>query len=268
MSQNPSGMNIYGALPQFHWEQWSPTEDASFAESTNMTAPNVFAQEESRYNYPYDPETYTQWDSPATSTHSYPVPSPATNPTSLDIPVGDTESRRGSPSTGSNKRKRKRNTTKPTASKSTIRAPTKAIEQEAAPEKAKGRRSQTGPAAQSKKQSSPQSDDVLDDYSKKAQERNRVASNKFRVKKREDAKKLRANEENMEQTNRKLSSSLADLTEQVYELKMKLLQHTDCNCHLIQEYIANEANRYIHDLGRRQEAVNNCASSSSTFASP
>jgi hypothetical protein len=75
MSQKPSGMNIYGALPQFYWGQWSPTEDASFAKSTNMTAPNVFAQEESRYNYPYDPETSTQWDSPATSTHSYPVPS-------------------------------------------------------------------------------------------------------------------------------------------------------------------------------------------------
>jgi hypothetical protein len=55
----------------------------------------------------------------------------------------------------------------------------------------------------------------------------------------------------MEQINRKLLSSLADLTQQVYELKMKLLQHTDCNCHLIQEYIANEANQYIHDLGRR-----------------
>jgi septin family protein len=119
------------------------------------------------------------------------------------------------------------------------------------PEKPKGRRSQTGPAAQPKKQSSPQSDDELEDYSKKAQERNRVASNKFRVKKHEDAKKLRANEENMEQTNRKLSSSLANLTQQVYELKMKLLQHTDCNCHLIQEYIANETNQYIHDLGRR-----------------
>jgi hypothetical protein len=268
MSQDLSGINMHGALPQSHWGRWwSPTKDASLAGSVNMTAPNIFAQEEPQYNCTYDPETSTQWDAPATSIHSYSVSSLATDPTGLNIAVSDTERRRGSSSTEFDKRKCKRITTQP-APKSTIRAPTKAIEQEAAPEKAKGRRSQTGPAAQSKKQSSPQSDDVLDDYSKKAQERNRVASNKFRVKKREDAKKLRANEENMEQTNRKLSSSLADLTEQVYELKMKLLQHTDCNCHLIQEYIANEANRYIHDLGRRQEAVNNCASSSSTFASP
>jgi hypothetical protein len=133
MSQNPSGMNIYGTLPQFYWGQWSPTEDTSFAESTNMTAPNVFAQEESRYNYPYDPETSTQWDSPATSTHSYPVPSPATDPTSFDIPVGDTESRRSSSSKESDKQKRKRSTTKPTASKLTRRTSTKAIKQETAP---------------------------------------------------------------------------------------------------------------------------------------
>jgi cell division protein FtsB len=92
------------------------------------------------------------------------------------------------------------------------------------------------------------------------QERNRVASNKFCVKKREEAKKFQADEENREQTNRKLSSSVSDLTQQVYELKMKLLQHTDCDCHLIQEYIANEANQYIHDL-----VGDNCASSSSTL---
>jgi hypothetical protein len=268
MSQNPSGMNIYGALPQFHWGQWSPTEDASFAESTNMTAPNVFAQEESQYNYPYDPETSTPWDSPATSTPSYPVPSPATDPTSLDIPVCDTESRRGSSSTASDKRKRKRNTTKPTASKSTRRAPTKAIKQEAAPEKPKGRGSQAKPASQPTEQSSPQLDDELDKYSKRIQERNRVTSNKFRIRKREDVKKLRAEEENMEQTNHKLLSSVSDLTQQVHELRMKILQHTDCDCYLIQEYIAKEANRYIRDLSGDQEATDNYALFSSTFTSP
>ncbi|EXK24268.1 hypothetical protein FOMG_18995 [Fusarium oxysporum f. sp. melonis 26406] len=257
MSQDPLSMNIYGALPQSHCGQWwSPTEDTSFAESTNMTPPNVFAQEEPRYNYTYDPETSTQWDSVATSIHSYPVLSPATDPTSFDIPIGDTESRRGSSSTESDKRKRKRSAAKPTASKSTRRASKKAIKQEVAPEKPKGRGSKAKPASQPTEQSSPQSDE-LDEYGKKIQERNRVASNKFCVKKREETKKLRADEENMEQTNRKLSSSVSDLTQQVYELKMKLLQHTDCDCHLIQEYIANEANRYIHDLGgdKKQQAT-------------
>ncbi|KAF4434759.1 hypothetical protein FACUT_7701 [Fusarium acutatum] len=244
MSQNPSGMNMYGTLPQFHWGQWwSPTEDASFAESTNVTAPTLFAQEESRYNYTYDPETSTQWDSPATSTQSYPVPSPDTDPSGLDIPVGDTESRRGSLSTGSEKRKCKQNNAKPTASKSTGRAPTQAMKQDAAPEKANSRGSQGKPAFRPTEQSSPQLDERLDEYSKKIQERNRVASNKFRIKKREDAKRLQADEENMKQANHKLLSSVSDLTQQVYELKMKLLQHTNCDCYLIQEYIVNEANR-------------------------
>jgi hypothetical protein len=71
--------------------------------------------------------------SPAPSTHSYPVPSPATDPTSFDIPVGDTESRRSSSSKESDKKKRKRSTTKSTASKSTRRTSRKAIKQETAP---------------------------------------------------------------------------------------------------------------------------------------
>ncbi|KAF4943918.1 hypothetical protein FGADI_13089 [Fusarium gaditjirri] len=247
MGQNPLGMNNYGALPQSHWGQWWSPEDASFAESTNITAPNVFIQEP-QYNYAYDHETSTKWDSPATSTHSYPVPSPATDPTSLDIPVGGIESRRSSSSTGSNKQKRKRGITKPAASKPTRRALTKATKQEPTHKKPKGRGSKAMPASRPTEESSPQSDDELNEYSKKLQERNRVASNKFRAKKREDVEKLRADKENMEQTNRKLSSSISDLTQQVHELKMKLLQHTDCNCRLIQEYIANEANQYIHDL--------------------
>ncbi|KAK2669917.1 Transcription factor Jun [Fusarium oxysporum f. sp. vasinfectum] len=245
--QGPLGMNTYGALPQSHWGQSLSPEDASFAEFANMTAPDVFAQEP-RYNYTYDPETSTQWDSPATSTHSYSVPSPATDPTSLDIPVGDTESCRSSSSTESDKRKRKRSTTKPVATMPTRHTSTKAIKQ-ATHEKPKVRGNIAKPASQPTEEPSPQSDDELYQYSKNMKKRNRVASNKFRVKKREDAKKLLADEENMEQTNRKLLSSVSDLTQQVYELKMKLLQHTDCDCRLIQEYIANEANRYIYDLG-------------------
>ncbi|KAG5802842.1 hypothetical protein H9Q71_012574 [Fusarium xylarioides] len=228
MGQDPPDMNMYSSLPQSHWGQWwSPTEDASFAESTNMIAPNVLAQQEPQYNYTDDPEISTQWDSPATSTHSYPVPSPATDPTSVDIPVSDTEGRRGSSSTKTDKRKRKRSTTKPAASKSTQGASTKAIKQEAAPERPKDRGSKAKPASQPTEQSPPPSDDEHDEYSKKIRERNRVASKKFRVKKREDAKKLQANEENIKQTNRKLSSSVFDLTQEVYELKMKLLQHTE-----------------------------------------
>jgi len=85
--------------------------------------------------------------------------------------------------------------------------------------------------------------------SKKFKERNRMASNKYRVKKREDAIKLRVDEEDMERSNHDLINCISDLMLQIYELKMELLQHTDCDCTLIQVYIATEAQNYINDLG-------------------
>ncbi|EXL39774.1 hypothetical protein FOCG_17626 [Fusarium oxysporum f. sp. radicis-lycopersici 26381] len=253
MGKDPSGMNMYSSLSQSHWGQWwSLTEDVSFAEAINMTAPNVFARQEPQYNNTYDPEISTRWDSPVSFTHSYPFLPPVTDPNSIEIPVGDTESRRSSSPTKSDKQKRKRSTAKPTATLPSRHTPTKAIKQ-ATHAKPKGRRSKYKPASQPTEKPSPQSDDELDEYNKKFKERNRIASHKFRVKKREDAKKLQANEKNMEQINRKLLSSVSDLTQQVYELRVKLLQHTDCNCHQIQEYIAQEATQYIHDLGNNKK---------------
>jgi hypothetical protein len=96
---------------------------------------------------------------------------------------------------------------------------------------------------------SPEPKREVDEDSKNVQARNRITSNKFRFKKREAAKRLQAEEQDMERANRDLSSCVSDLTMQVYDLKMRLLQHTDCDCHLIQDYIANEAHQYIQDLG-------------------
>jgi hypothetical protein len=239
-------MNMYGALPQPHWGQWWSTKDASLAELTSMTAPNVFAQEEPRYNYTYSHETFTKRDSPVISTHTYPVPSPTTDPTSLDIPVGDIESRRCSSFRQGKVQAKLHQVNRLQADQKRI---SKGIKQETAPEKPKDRGSKVKAASQPAGQSFPQSDGALNKCNKKIQERNRVASNKFRIKKREEAKNLVANKGDIEQINRKLLISISDLTQQVHELKMKLLQHTDCNCYLIQEYIAHEATRYIHDLG-------------------
>lgn len=251
MAQDPSGMGLglYGALPEADWGQWWSPQDVAFAEAAAMTAPNVSVQEPQYNNYSFDQEASTQWGSPATSMHSYPLPSPSTEATSIEIPAGDLESRRGSTSTPSDKQKRKRTAIKSTTSRSTRHTSTnKTIKTEASPDKPKPRGSRTKPARQPTEELSPDPDEELDEPTGRTLERNRIASNKFRVKKREDAKKLRSNEEDMEQVNRKLSSCVSDLTLQVYELKMRLLQHTDCDCHLIQNYIASEAHRYIHDL--------------------
>jgi hypothetical protein len=55
----------------------------------------------------------------------------------------------------------------------------------------------------------------------------------------------------MEQRHRTLSSCVNDLNEELLQLKMQLLQHTSCNCTLIQHYIKNETQHYIQamDLG-------------------
>ncbi|KAH8661125.1 hypothetical protein BGZ61DRAFT_403117 [Ilyonectria robusta] len=83
---------------------------------------------------------------------------------------------------------------------------------------------------------------------KRIRPRNRTASRKFRVKKKEDALKLKSDEEEIERINRDLSSRVADLTHDVYLLEMQLLQHADCNCSMIQDYITHKAHRYVMEI--------------------
>jgi hypothetical protein len=80
---------------------------------------------------------------------------------------------------------------------------------------------------------------------KRVQERNRIAANKFRIRKREDLARLESDGQDIEQRHRTLSSCVDDLNEEILHLKMQLLQHTSCNCTLIQHYIKNEAQHYI-----------------------
>jgi hypothetical protein len=49
---------------------------------------------------------------------------------------------------------------------------------------------------------------------------------------------------------------VADLTFEVYELKMQLLQQAECNCTLMQNYLVHESGRYIQALeGQPQRKV-------------
>ncbi|KAH6976641.1 hypothetical protein EDB80DRAFT_829314 [Ilyonectria destructans] len=79
-------------------------------------------------------------------------------------------------------------------------------------------------------------------------ERNRIAAAKFRLQKRDKASALASLEQAMEDQNRYLSTYFDSLTAEIYHLKMQLLQHTDCNCVLIQKYIANEAKKSVDSL--------------------
>jgi len=194
--------------------------------STNSTG-SIFSQE-----YPTPPRTSE-------------LISPEKSPSSSD-------GQRCSSSTQPNKQKRKRNTTERALAKPSGRGSSKrAKAKSAAGEVGNTRKGGSINKAAEINLSSLQYKN--DEYTRKVKARNRTASNKFRIRKEEDERKLETAEKDMEQINRDLSTCVTNLTLQVSNLKMKLLQHTDCNCALIQEYIANEAHRYIQDLGDRSQ---------------
>ncbi|KAF9767722.1 hypothetical protein IL306_015071 [Fusarium sp. DS 682] len=89
-------------------------------------------------------------------------------------------------------------------------------------------------------------------------ERNRIAANKCRLRKRDEALALTSREEAMKDRNRHLTTCLDSLNEEIYHLKTELLRHTECNCVLIQNYIANEAQKCVD----RQVA---CSTASDTY---
>ncbi|PCD21086.1 hypothetical protein AU210_016512 [Fusarium oxysporum f. sp. radicis-cucumerinum] len=79
-------------------------------------------------------------------------------------------------------------------------------------------------------------------------ERNRIAANKCRLRKRDEALALASREETMEDQNRYLMTCFDSLTVEIYHLKTQLLRHTECNCVLIQNYIANKAQKCVDRL--------------------
>jgi hypothetical protein len=100
---------------------------------------------------------------------------------------------------------------------------------------------------------SEHSDQQDKNHSQHTKERNRIASGKFRAKKREHMLRVQSEVQELEQTNQDLSNCVTNLTREVQELKMKLLQHTDCDCSLIHDYLAAEAQRYACGLSKQSQ---------------
>ncbi|EXM15619.1 hypothetical protein FOTG_16060 [Fusarium oxysporum f. sp. vasinfectum 25433] len=91
------------------------------------------------------------------------------------------------------------------------------------------------------------------DRMKRIRERNRIASNKLRFKHREEQQGLESSKQDLERIHRDLSTCVADLTFEVYELKMQLLQQSGCNCILMQNYLIHESGRYIQALKEKSQ---------------
>lgn len=94
----------------------------------------------------------------------------------------------------------------------------------------------------------PSADDMPKVKEDMYQERSRMASNKFRARKRSEIAQLESEEYTIEDANRNLRSMLDSLTSEILSLKMQILQHTNCNCELIQEYINKEALNFVQNM--------------------
>ncbi|KAG5914242.1 hypothetical protein E4U42_000608 [Claviceps africana] len=112
------------------------------------------------------------------------------------------------------------------------------------PRRARTRRSKS---LSSSGKSSPE-DSSARDKDDMYQERSRMASNKFRARKRSEIAQLESEEYSIEEANRSLRGVLDSLTGEILSLKMQILQHTHCNCELIQEYISKEALSFVQDM--------------------
>jgi hypothetical protein len=114
----------------------------------------------------------------------------------------------------------------------------------------KGRKPKKQPKEQKVAGQQEELDDDLpkDPRRRRVLERNRIAANKCRLRKRDEALALASREEAMEDQNRYLMTCFDSLTVEIYHLKTQLLRHTECNCVLIQNYIANEAQKCVDML--------------------
>ncbi|RYO85900.1 hypothetical protein DL766_003968 [Monosporascus sp. MC13-8B] len=72
-------------------------------------------------------------------------------------------------------------------------------------------------------------------------ERNRIAAHKCRQKNRQNVEELQQQERDLAQQNRYLNAHLNHLKEEVLGLRNEILNHGNCDCELIQHYIAESA---------------------------
>jgi chemotaxis protein histidine kinase CheA len=237
------------------WEKYWATDQPDFPalyEPYDENVQHKYNNVDFASNY-----TYTPTSSNLTgSVFSEDCPSPSQDPqlTSPKVSPGNSDGRQRSRSTQSNNcRKVKpihtsRDPTKPYERESSKRAQMKGATGDVCWDTKRGRSINKT----AERNSSPLQY-VNSEQSKKYQKRNQCASSKYRNRQREARENLETVEKDMAQVNHDLSRCVTDLKDEVYHLKMKVFQHANCDCPLIQEYIANHVNRYILELeGKRQ----------------
>ncbi|KAH6969364.1 hypothetical protein DER45DRAFT_549059 [Fusarium avenaceum] len=242
----PSAINSFDTMPQLTWEQHWTVDRLNFPVPHEASEGNIqhkYEIEDFVSNDAYTPALTNLASSVFSQEYSTPLETPEL--ISPGKPTSNSDSRQRSSSTPSDNQQRKPIHTKRERAKSLRRDSSKQTQ-------AKGvagevhKNITTGHKAAERNSSPLQYNN--NERTRKHQERNRHAAKKCRIKKRADQINLESVKKDMEQDNHDLLICVTDLKSQVYDLKMKLLQHTDCNCALIQKYIANDASRFIEGL--------------------
>ncbi|EXA32474.1 hypothetical protein FOVG_16307 [Fusarium oxysporum f. sp. pisi HDV247] len=96
--------------------------------------------------------------------------------------------------------------------------------------------------------SSSQSTQQSSDRVKKVQEQNRIRASKSRIQQREEVSSLTSRTHELARIRRELSTCVADLSLEVCELKMQILQQSGCNCPLMQNYLAHTSQQYVEAM--------------------
>lgn len=79
----------------------------------------------------------------------------------------------------------------------------------------------------------------------RVREKNRIAADKCRSRRRQEEDKLKSCHEDLEQEHRRLSAALSELMAETFVLKNMLMEHGSCDCRLIQDYLKDSASEWV-----------------------
>ncbi|KAH6949624.1 hypothetical protein DER45DRAFT_94934 [Fusarium avenaceum] len=252
----PSAIDNFDNIPHPAWEQYWTIGQPNFPGSSEAFRGNVQHDHETGdfiSNYAYTPDPTNLTGSGSVFSQEYPTSPRTSELISPENPPSNSDGRRRSSSMQSDNQKRKPTRTKRDLAKSSGRDFSKQVKAKRATGDVHEDIKRGGSISKAAERDLSSLQHVNNEHTRKHQERNRRASKKVRIRKQEEQKNLESAKKVLEQVNRDLLTCVTDLKSQVYDLKMKLFQHTDCDCAFIQEYIANNANRYIQTLGNERQ---------------
>ncbi|PWI64261.1 hypothetical protein PCL_11335 [Purpureocillium lilacinum] len=79
----------------------------------------------------------------------------------------------------------------------------------------------------------------------RVREKNRIAADKCRSRRRQEEDKIKSKHEDLEREHGRLSGALSELMAETYLLKNMLMEHGNCDCRLIQDFLKESASEWV-----------------------